>query len=106
MRKWEDIIKEKMEEPDGPLPESVFAEFHARYDGAESKPAAKRFPLVWALVPAVAAGLAAVLLLRKPGVPEEGIQPVLQPPVAQSQTAEPKDEALPTETPGSSGKRP
>ncbi len=98
MRKWEDIIKEKMEEPDGPLPESVFAEFHARYDGAESKPAAKRFPWAWAIIPAVAAGLAAVLLLRKPGVPEEGIQPVQQPPVAQMQTEEPKDENLPTVT--------
>ena len=27
MRKWEDIIKDKMEEPEGALPESVFAEF-------------------------------------------------------------------------------
>lgn len=99
MRKWEDIIKEKMEEPDGPLPESVFAEFHARFDGAEGKHTAKRFPWVWAIIPAVAAGLAAVLLLRKPGVPEEGIQPVRQHPVAQVQVDDASDVTLPTVTP-------
>ncbi len=99
MRKWEDIIKEKMEEPDGPLPESVFAEFHARFDGAESKHTAKRFPLVWAIIPAVAAGLAVVLLLRKPGVPEEEIQPEQQHPVAQVQVDDTSDVALPMVTP-------
>lgn len=99
MRKWEDIIKEKMEEPDGPLPESVFAEFHARFDGAGSKHTTKRFPWVWAMVPAIAAGLAAVLLLRKPDIPEESISPARQQPVAQSQTEEPMDETFPTDTP-------
>ena len=29
MRKWEDIVKDKMEEFDETLPESVFVEFHA-----------------------------------------------------------------------------
>ena len=36
MRKWEDIIKDKLEEADGELPESVFAEFRARRGGAVS----------------------------------------------------------------------
>lgn len=83
MRKWEDIIKERLEEPDGALPESVFDEFHVRFDGAESARTARRFPLVWAIVPALAAGLAAVLLLRSPKAPEENIEPVRQAPVAQ-----------------------
>ena len=83
MRKWEDIIKDKLEEPDGALPESVFDEFHVRFDGAESARTARRFPLVWAIVPALAAGLAAVLLLRSPKAPEENIEPVRQAPVAQ-----------------------
>ena len=83
MRKWEDIVKDKLEEPDGALPESVFDEFHARFDGAESTRTAKRFPLVWAIVPAIAAGLAAVLLLRSPKAPEEKIEPVRQAPMAQ-----------------------
>ena len=53
MRQWEDIIKDKMEEPEGALPESVFAEFCARREAASAAPAPKRFPLMWAVVPAV-----------------------------------------------------
>ena len=83
MRKWEDIVKDKLEEPDGALPESVFDEFHVRFDGAESARTARRIPLVWAIVPALAAGLAAVLLLRSPKAPEENNEPVRQAPVAQ-----------------------
>ena len=83
MRKWEDIVKERLEEPDGALPESVFDEFHVRFDGAESARTARRFPLVWAIVPALAAGLAAVLLLKSPKASEENIGPVRQAPVAQ-----------------------
>ena len=58
MKHWEDIIKDKLGEPDGALPESVFDEFHARFDGAEGTRTARRFPLVWAIVPAIAAGKA------------------------------------------------
>ena len=83
MRKWEDIIQERLEEPDGALPESVFDEFHSRFDGAESARTARRLPFVWAIVPAIAAGLAAVLLLRSPKAPEENIEPIRQSPVAQ-----------------------
>ena len=79
MRKWEDIIKDKMEEPEGALPESVFAEFCARREAAAAAPAKKRFPPVWAVAPAVAAGLAAVLLLHKPSVPEGDFQIIQQP---------------------------
>ncbi len=79
MRNWEDIVKEKLEEPDGTLPESVFAEFQARRSGAAPAPAAKRSPLVWVVATAVAAGLAAILLLRKPSVPEDSIRIVPQP---------------------------
>ena len=79
MRKWEDIVKDKMEEFDETLPESVFVEFHAMRNGAAPDPAPKRFPLVWALVPAVAAGLAAVLLLRHPSTLDNGIQIIQQP---------------------------
>lgn len=77
MRQWEYIIKDKMEEFDDTLPESVFSEFRARRDGAVHVP--RRFPVAWAIVPAVAAGLAAVLLLRKPPVSDEGIQIIQRP---------------------------
>ena len=83
MKKWEDIVKEKMEEPVGTLPESVFDEFHARLDAARSvtavRSAARRRHLLWALAPAAAAGLAAILLLRKPSVTEDGTQIIQQP---------------------------
>ncbi len=83
MKKWEDIVKEKMEEPVGTLPESVFDEFHARLDAARSvtagRSAARHRPLLWALAPAAAAGLAAILLLRKPSLTEDGIQIIQQP---------------------------
>ena len=78
MRKWEDIVKDKMEEPEGALPESVMAEFHARRERVALAPAQRRFRLAWAVIPAVAAGLA-VLLLHKPAVPEEAIQVIPQP---------------------------
>ena len=79
MRKWEDIVKDKMEEFDEALPDSVFAQFHAMRSGAALAPAPKRFPLGWALMPAVAAGLAAVLFLRQPSTPDNGIQIIQQP---------------------------
>ena len=78
MRKWEDIVKVKLEGYESNLPEDSLAAFHARR-AAASATKAKRFPLVWALVPAIAAGLAAVLLLRKPTVPEDGVQMIPQP---------------------------
>ena len=69
MRKWEDIVRDKMEEPEGELPESVFAEFRARRDAAA--PAPKRFQPLWLLAPAMAAALAVVLILQKPAVSEK-----------------------------------
>ncbi len=98
MRKWEDIVKERLEEPDGALPESVFDEFHARFDGAGSTRSTKRFPLVWAIVPAIAAGLAAVLLLRKPTVPEDGVQLIPQSVETYSQVDDSLDTAMPPAT--------
>ena len=99
MRNWEDIVKDKLEEPGGTLPESVFAEFQARRSGAAAAPAAKRSPLVWVVATAVAAGLAAILLLRKPSVPEDSIRIVPQPvptvAVASDSTAVETEEPLP-----------
>ncbi|MBR6869184.1 MAG: hypothetical protein IKM93_05130 [Bacteroidales bacterium] len=99
MRNWEDIVKDKLEEPDGTLPESVFAEFQARRSGAAPAPAARRSPLVWVVATAVAAGLAAILLLRKPSVPEDSIRIVPQPvptvAVASDSTAVETEEPLP-----------
>ena len=99
MRKWEDIVKEKLEAPDGSLSESVFDEFHTRFDGAESKHTAKRFPLVWTLFPVAAAGIAAVLLLRKPDIPEETLRQVQPSSVALLQVDDPSDVVLPMVTP-------
>lgn len=94
MRKWEDIVKDKLGGYESNLPEDSLAAFHARRASViETK--AKRFPLVWAIVPALAAGLAAVLLLRKPTVPEDGIQIIPQPVETYSQV----DDSLDSTTP-------
>ena len=94
MRKWEDIVKDKLEGYESNLPEDSLAAFNARRATAGATKA-KRFPLVWAIVPAIAAGLAAVLLLRKPTVPEDGIQIIPQPVETYSQV----DDSLDTTTP-------
>ena len=99
MRNWEDIVKEKLEEPDGTLPESVFAEFQARRSADAPAPASKRSPLAWVVATAIAAGLAAILFLRKPSVPEDSIRIVPQPvpavAVASDSTAVEAEEPLP-----------
>ncbi len=69
MKKWEDIFKDKMEGFEKPLPESVFTEFQARLNGAAAPSAPKRLRWGWALIPAVAAGLAVFLLPRHPQTP-------------------------------------
>ena len=79
MKTWEDIFKDKLKGREIPLPEESLAEFRAKLDGAASAPTEKRFPFAWALAAAVAAGLAAILFLRKPGVSEEGVQIIHQP---------------------------
>lgn len=96
MRKWEDIVKDKLEGYESNLPEDSLASFNARRATAGSTKA-KRFPLVWAIVPALAAGLAAVLLLRKPTVPEEGIQRIPQPMEVYGQVDDSLDTASPLE---------
>lgn len=88
MKTWESIIKDKLERIDATLPENLFTEFLTRLDASGSpavavpavRPAAWRRPLLRALVPAAAAGLAAFLFLHKPSVPGDGIQVAQRPP--------------------------
>ena len=56
MKNWEDIVKDKLEGYESPLPEGSLAEFRARRDAAGSA-AAKRSPLLWIVPTAVAAGM-------------------------------------------------
>jgi hypothetical protein len=94
MRKWEDIVKDKLGGYESNLPEDSLAAFHARRATAGATKA-KRFPFVWAIVPAIAAGLAAVLFLRKPAVPQDGVRMIPQPVEVYSQV----DDSLDTATP-------
>lgn len=93
MTKWEDIVKHKMEEFDEPLPESVLAEFHARQNSMARKPVR----WVWAVVPAVAAAVAAILLLHRPAVPETsgGVQLIEQQPPLLVEFTEPVPVSMP-----------
>lgn len=97
MRKWEDIVKDKLGGYESNLPEDSLAAFHARRATAGATKA-KRFPLIWAIVPALAAGLAAVLLLRKPAVPQDGVRMIPQPVETYSQVDDSLDTATPPAT--------
>ena len=80
MKRWEDIAKDKLEGYESRLPEGSLAEFRALRDGAGAARPQHRYAAVWALAGVVAL-LAAVLLLRLPGEPEEGVRIVQKPPV-------------------------
>ena len=105
MRNWEDILKEKLEGYESPLPEGSLAEFRARRE--KTAPAAKRYSprrgwaLAGAAAVAAAAGLAALLLPPRPAVPEDAIQIIQSQPVAVA--VEPDavaiDEAVPAQDP-------
>ena len=79
MKKWEDIVKDKLTESDDVLPESSFGKFRVRRDAVVSAPVQKRVPLAWAVVPVVAAVLATVLILSRPSVNDSGSQIIQHP---------------------------
>ena len=85
MKTWEDIVKDKLDGYEKTLPEGSLARFHARREESASAPAVKRFPFVWIVAAVVAAGIAALLFLRQPVVPDDASLIVRQPaqPVAQ-----------------------
>lgn len=102
MKNWEDIIKDKLEGYESPLPEGSLAEFHSRRDSARSAAAKKRSPLVWILPTAVAAGLAAFLFLRQPGTPggdgQDSWQPSTTIAVANTDTTDAAEPVQPVRT--------
>ena len=79
MKKWDEIIKDKLEGYDSALPEGSLADFRVRRNSGAGAHEARRFPLVWVLAPTLAAGLAAVLLLRQPSEQDGGVKVVPQP---------------------------
>ena len=79
MKKWEDSIKDRLEGYESPLPEGSLAEFRALREGKAALPAKKVAPWIWGLTAAVAAGLAAILFLRQPTLPDKGIHLIQQP---------------------------
>lgn len=83
MKKWEDIIKDKLEAYESELPEGALAEFQALRDAAPASRARWRYRVAWAVSLAVAAGLAAFLLLR-PERTEDDIRLIPEPQVIQA----------------------
>ena len=78
MKKWEDIVKERLEGYESTLPEGSYAAFRARRDGVAASSSKRVSPWIWGLSAAIAAGLASVLFLRFPetdGGMETGLQP-------------------------------
>lgn len=78
MKKWEDIVKDKLEGYESALPEGSLADFHARRGSSATVTHASR-KWLWLPAAAVAAGLAMVLFLHRPSAPEPAIQIVRQP---------------------------
>ena len=78
MKKWEDIVRDKLEGYESTLPEGSLADFHARRGSSATVTHASR-KWLWLPAAAVAAGLAAVLFLHRPSAPEPVIQIVRQP---------------------------
>lgn len=79
MKNWEDSIKDRLEGYESPLPEGSLAEFRALRERKAVAPVKKAAPWIWGLTAAVAAGLAAILFLRQPETPVDGIQVVKHP---------------------------
>ena len=78
MKKWEDIVKDKLEGYESALPEGSLAQFHARRGSSATAAHAPR-KWLWLSAAAVAAALAALLFLHRPSTPEPAIQIVQQP---------------------------
>lgn len=80
MNNWEDIIKNRLEGYESPLPEGSLAGFHAKREAKRSPASRKAVPWIWGMSTAIAAGIAAVLLLNRTGVQEDIIRVVEQVP--------------------------
>ena len=77
MRKWEDIVKDKMEGYESTLPQGSLESFRALRNAGTLSPGKNRFPAIWVTAAAAAACVAAVLLIHHPSVSDESV-PVLQ----------------------------
>ena len=97
MKKWEDIIKEKLEGYESTLPEGSLSDFRSRRAAAAGTPVARRFPWGWAVAAVVAVGLASVLFLHRPDGSENSIQVISQPAVAGIPEATESPETVPAQ---------
>lgn len=79
MKKWEDIFKDKLGGMEIDLSEGSLDEFRTRLDRAGNTTPMNRFTFGWVMAALVAAGLAVILFLRQPTVPENGIHIIQQP---------------------------
>ena len=94
MKKWEDIIKDKLGRYESPLPEGSLAAFRAKRDGIAGT---RHFPLGWVLAATGAAAMATVLLFRQPGSPEDSIRIIQQPVVPVAVIPEPAEQSDPVQ---------
>jgi len=84
MKKWEDIVKDRLEAYESELPEGSLAEFRSRRDLSGRKAGRKIRPVLWTATAALAAGLAALLILRQPSSSVDVLPSVPQTPVAEA----------------------
>lgn len=81
MKKWEEIVRSKVEVSTETLPDKLYSEFLARLDAANAPTHSPKssHKLLLALAPVAAIGLAVLLFLSKPNIPEGGVQIIQQP---------------------------
>lgn len=78
MKKWEEIIRRKLEGYEKALPEDSFAEFLAIWEGKKSLSPKRNGHWLWGLASIALTGVAAVLLLRPATILEDMVQIVPQ----------------------------
>lgn len=83
MKKWEEIVRSKVEVSTETLPDKLYSEFLARLDAANAPTHSPKssHKLLLTLAPVAAIGLAVLLFLSKPNIPEGGVQIIQQPAV-------------------------
>ena len=78
MKKWEDIVKDRLEGYESILPQGSLAKFHARKSAVISGSERKRVPIMW-VIASVAAVISAIIFLRHSVVSDDAVQIIEQP---------------------------
>lgn len=74
MRKWEDALKERLEEYESPLSDDLYAMIQTRNEDRVPVPSKERFPLGWVISISFAAIMTCLIFIPKLTAPKEDLQ--------------------------------